>query len=90
MRRAKINIRGLKSEIAKKGFPIFKREAVPRIEKKLKQEALKLLVAFDDHEITKEIEAGPGARNSSGTLGGYGNLYTFIGFSRGQDPISPP
>ena len=89
MGKAKINIRGLKKEIAQKGFPIFKREAIPRIEKKLQQETLRMLEAFADHEVTREIEAGPGARNSSGTLGGYGNLFTFIGFGRDQDPISP-
>jgi len=89
MRKARINIKGLKSEIAKKGFPTFKAQAVPRIERKFKQETLKLLAAFEDHPVTKEIREGPGATNSSGTLGGYGNLFTFIGFGSGQDPISP-
>ena len=89
MRKAKINLKGLRKEVGKKAFPAFKAAAVPRIEKTLQKEALKLMAAFDDHPITKEIEEGPGARNSSGTLGGYGNLFTFIGFNRGQDPISP-
>lgn len=89
MRKAKINMKGLRKEVGKKAFPAFKAAVVPRIEKALQRETLQLLADFDDHEITKEIEGGPGARNSSGTLGGYGNLFTFIGFNRGQDPISP-
>jgi hypothetical protein len=42
--------------------------------------------AFDDHPITKELSAGISASNSSGTLGGYGNLRTFMGFS--YNPIT--
>jgi hypothetical protein len=85
----KINLRGLRKEIEEKGFRQFKAQVAPRVEKKIKQETLRMLSAFDDHEVTKEIEAGPGARNSSGTLGGYGNLFTFIGFDQGGDPITP-
>lgn len=44
---------------------------------------------FDSHPITKEIEAGPNSNNASGTLGGYGNLFTFIGFDESDNPISP-
>lgn len=39
-----------------------------------------MLDAFEDHPVTKEIDAGEYADNSSGTLDGYGNLFTFIGF----------
>ena len=45
-----------------------------------------LLKEFNNHPVTREIDAGPDAGNSSGTLGGYGNLYSFIGFP-GGDPI---
>lgn len=86
---AKINMKGLKAEIAQKGYKIFKDQVTPRIERQFKRETARLLSEFDSHEVTKEIEAGPGARNSSGTLGGYGNLFSFIGFNKGQDPISP-
>jgi hypothetical protein len=44
---------------------------------------------FEKHKITKELEAGPNASNTSGTLGGYGNLFSFMGFSSGaENPIS--
>jgi len=42
---------------------------------------------FENHPITKEIKSGPSASNSSGTLGGIGNLFSFIGFSVGSNPV---
>ena len=42
---------------------------------------------FGSHPVTREIEAGAEASNSSGTLGGGGNLFTFIGFYREDNPV---
>ena len=47
-----------------------------------------LIRDFANHPVTKEIEGGASSSNSSATLGGYGNLFSFIGFERGDDPIS--
>ena len=47
-----------------------------------------LMDEFEGHSITKEIDAGPNASNSSGLLGGYGNLFSFLGFKRDSDPMS--
>jgi hypothetical protein len=44
---------------------------------------------FMNHPITQEIQGGISATNSSGTLGGITNLYSFIGFDEGTDPIKP-
>jgi hypothetical protein len=46
-----------------------------------------LLSDFKSHPISSEISSGPGASNISRTLGGYGNLFSFIGFSAGDNPI---
>ncbi len=46
-----------------------------------------ILKEFNEDEITQEIEEGPDAENISGTLGGRGNLFSFIGFNQGDDPI---
>jgi hypothetical protein len=54
----------------------------PKLEKRRKAFANK----FEAHPITVELNAGPNASNSSGTLGGYGNLFSFIGFSSGSKP----
>ena len=48
-----------------------------------------MIQEFLNLPVTKELLAGPQARNISGTLGGYGNLFTFIGFEAGTDPVSP-
>ena len=53
------------------------------------EDAQKTLIKdFFNHSVTKEIKAGPNASNSSGSLGGYGNLFSFIGFDKGSDPTA--
>lgn len=52
----------------------------------LKKEMIKEFLA---HPVTLEISAGPGSTNISGTLNGYSNLFAFIGFTPGEDPIKP-
>lgn len=49
----------------------------------------KLIREFTQHPVTKEINSGPEASNSSGLLGGYGNLFSFLGFYYGSDPTGP-
>lgn len=53
---------------------------------KIKKDIIK---QFLEHPVTKEIQAGPASENISGTLDGYGNLFSYIGFYNGDDPISP-
>ena len=48
-----------------------------------------MIQEFISHPITKEILSGPGGENISGTLDGYGNLFSFIGFNASDDPIGP-
>lgn len=48
-----------------------------------------IIFDFDTHPITQEIEMGINAPNISNTLNGVTNLYSFIGFDEGTDPISP-
>lgn len=58
-------------------------------EKTLQEEKLRLQDDFNNHPVTKEIEAGPDASNVSNTLGGYGNLFSFIGFDINANPVDP-
>lgn len=53
---------------------------------RLKEE---LINAFNGHAVTEEIEGGPKASNTSNTLGGVGNLFSFIGFESGDRPTQP-
>lgn len=55
--------------------------------KKLEDAKNELIQDFSSHPVSKEISAGPNANNISGTLGGYGNLFSFIGFSSGSNPV---
>ena len=48
-----------------------------------------MVAEFLGHPITKELLAGPDAPNTSGTLNGISNLFAFIGFDRGTQPILP-
>jgi len=43
---------------------------------------------FVDHPVTKEISGGPESSNISNTLSGKGNLFSFIGFNKGSNPIN--
>jgi len=47
-----------------------------------------MIMEFDSHPVTREIEAGANASNISRTLGGNGNLFSFIGFEKGDNPTA--
>jgi len=49
----------------------------------------KMVQEFFEHPITDELLKGVESSNVSGTLGGIGNLFSFIGFPAGSDPIAP-
>ena len=66
-----------------------------RVEKKIRDKAqIKLSQSLkrfkknvSEHPVSQEIDGGPEEENLSGTLGGYGNLFSYIGFDDGSDPI---
>ena len=86
---ARINMKGLEAEIAQKGYKIYKPLVEERVKKALQKQTQQVLNVFNEKTVTKEIESGQNASNISNTLGGYGNLFTFIGFESGSDPITP-
>jgi len=47
----------------------------------------KFMEDFENHPVTQEIEGGATASNSSNTLNGIGNLFSYIGFYASQAPI---
>ena len=67
------------------------KESTEREAKKIVKTAVKdMLEEFDNDPVTEEIkssESNPDADNNiTGTLGGYGNLFSFIGFEAGDNP----
>jgi len=66
----------------------LKDQAYKILSDRVEQAKQHMLNEFRAHPITKEIESGPRSENSSRTLGGYGNLFSFIGFAASSDPIS--
>jgi len=67
----------------------------PRVHTHLKQKAREkfqrakneVIKNFKESEVTREISAGESSSNISSTLGGYGNLYSYIGFYAGANPL---
>ena len=66
---------------------LIKEDFDKKIERSFNNIKAEMIRELMNHEITKEISIGVGASNSSNTLGGYGNLFTFIGFESGSSPI---
>jgi hypothetical protein len=63
-----------------------KNAAIKIVNQRVEEEKQNLIKEFSAHPVTQEIEGGENANNSSGTLGGYGNLFSFIGFRVGENP----
>jgi len=81
----KLNLKKLRKEISESKAA---RDAVEKaFKKQLENRQDKLLTEFNEHPVTQEIELGNGSPNISRTLGGYGNLFTFLGFEEDSDPI---
>tara|TARA_R100000231_G_scaffold115938_1_gene86365 strand:- start:873 stop:1457 length:585 start_codon:yes stop_codon:yes gene_type:complete len=57
--------------------------------KKFKDIKDEMIKEFISDPVTVEILEGPSAANISGTLGGISNLFAFIGFNSGDQPILP-
>ena len=70
-----------------KKAPKTQRAIKTRIKKVFEREKTEFIQDFLEHPVTKEIQGGAMASNISNTLEGYGNLFTFIGFSETDEPI---
>ena len=63
----------------------FKKE----VDKKFKRIKNEMIKEFLQLPVTQELLQGPDGLNISGTLGGVTNLFAFIGFDKGDQPIAP-
>ena len=60
-------------------------------ENRLKESLVQLQDDFESHPVTQEIDGGPSPANPniSQTLGGEGNLFSFLGFHDSDNPLAP-
>jgi hypothetical protein len=66
-----------------------KRKVLEIVQTEVAKEKALFRQNFESHPVTQEIDGGESASNVSGTLGGYGNLFSFLGFSKGSNPTTP-
>lgn len=84
-----LNRKQLQRDVFVGGAPIISQQLRPIIDERIRDAQKQMVEEFEDHPVSQEIWAGNDASNTSGLLGGYGNLFSFIGFDAGDDPISP-
>ena len=67
----------------------LRREFEKKVKREFKEIKAEMIKEFLSHPVTQEIMEGPSAANISGTLGGVANLFSFIGFDSGDQPVGP-
>jgi hypothetical protein len=85
--KAVLNIPSIKKKVY--GSKITKKRVFEIVSNKVEKNKEFFISEFENHPVTVEISSGPSASNISNTLGGKGNLFSFIGFSRSdRNPTS--
>src|SRR6056300_514122 len=79
----------VQKSIEKQVPKVLKRDFESTFKNKFEELKNEMIKEFLTHPVTIEIKDGPSASNISGTLGGATNLFAFIGFNEGDDPITP-
>jgi len=85
-----INKSTLDRTLARQGAPKIAKRFEAKVRDIVRRAQEMMLVEFAAHPVTMEIEAGASASNMSNTLVGAragANLFNFIGFQRGDNPI---
>lgn len=82
----KLNINRLLKKYNFKGSKELQKIAYREALKKANQIKKEAMDELNAHPVTKEIDAGPSATGSQ-LLGGRGNLFGFLGFNNGTQPV---
>ncbi len=64
------------------------RDVATRLNVKVEDAKQELLEEFNESNVTQEIEAGESLESSQILPQGYGNLFGFLGFEEGSDPVT--
>lgn len=90
---AKINMAAVRIQVAKDSGSAGKAAATERANQVFEDAVIGMQIDFEEHPVTQEIAGGITSENISNTLPGsrYApkNLYSFIGFEAGDDPLEP-
>tara|TARA_R110000822_G_scaffold110654_6_gene241010 strand:+ start:36108 stop:36734 length:627 start_codon:yes stop_codon:yes gene_type:complete len=82
---AKIDSKAIKS-MAADAIDVKIKKSKVNIEREKRRAFAELIRGINNHPITRELNAG--AEGGTGILtGGYGNLFSFIGFDKSSDPV---
>jgi hypothetical protein len=65
----------------------FQKKSDDIVISRYEQSKINFINEVESHPVSQEISDGPNATNISNTLGGKGNLFSFIGFDKSQKPI---
>lgn len=80
----------IQNSLLEQSYNIKRIEIQKTIQNSFQKKKNEMLADFKNHPITLEIKGGINSANISKTLGGgSGNLFSFIGFESGYDPIKP-
>lgn len=79
-----INMKGLQKEISKQYSMGFRKQMERKIRQDVKQAQTKMVLAFESHDVTRDLDRGP----SGSSLPGGGDLFSFIGFESGDRPTN--
>jgi hypothetical protein len=86
--KVKLNQNKIAEAISKnsKMASLIRKEVRAIVEEYVDKSKDEMVNEFLNHPVTKEIDNGPEASNISSTLGGQGNLFSYIGFEEGSEP----
>jgi hypothetical protein len=76
-------------DIERKSQKVKKTDYTKTFKKNFDKTKEEMIEEFLSDPVTVEILSGPSGGNISGTLGGNSNLFAFIGFNSGDNPIDP-
>jgi len=82
---ANINIKSISLKVSNSSA--FQKRIQKAAEKQFEKAKSEFMKDFQKHPVSQEIENGPSASNTTNTLGGVGNLFSYIGFDSESKPI---
>lgn len=74
---------------SKQAIKLLKPNIEDAVSKRVEELKQQMISEFMNHPVTEEIMNGYNATNTSNTLSGEGNLFSFIGFESDDAPIIP-